>query len=453
MKTAFATALFTLFLTLFSPHSSGAASDHALISIRPNGETMGIVVECTSDTLLDISCSKDTIISIGQDKSFVIIIHDKQREKWHNIYVPGGFHTSTKIDISISNGAVATTPHEILTYSNCIFNFVKVFQSPYSMYDSDARTCIDSVIRSCALFNIDDSVFADRRKYLAHFDSVWKQPTISLLTLIKELLFLQPTSSRTSGTVALPESSTEGSKIRLALQAMCFRILEDEIKASKSSSGAPTDFAFILSRLDSTFKGKCKCELAGVSQYFVSPGIPGFSKDDDGALQLLLRMSGSGNDESCFRTYEAYRKIEKAISVDQLSFVQGIRIDGSEQVFNFNRDSVYILHFWGTWCQSCLSALPELESLTTDLRPKGIEVVHIAYEPKQNVQKWRTKAATLSGNNLLVLYNANAKHILNELQVTAFPTYLIVGRDGKIEKRSSYVNEIRGWFESTSTSR
>ncbi|MSR00779.1 MAG: TlpA family protein disulfide reductase [Gammaproteobacteria bacterium] len=50
-----------------------------------------------------------------------------------------------------------------------------------------------------------------------------------------------------------------------------------------------------------------------------------------------------------------------------------------------------VINFWATWCAPCRREIPLLRQLRTERRSKGVEVIGIAVDFREDVQKYATK--------------------------------------------------------------
>jgi len=87
-----------------------------------------------------------------------------------------------------------------------------------------------------------------------------------------------------------------------------------------------------------------------------------------------------------------------------------------------------LLDFWATWCAPCRKAMPPVEQISRDYKEQGLIVLSVdAGEDRDTVQAFLKKTplpypALLSGES----------EILKDYQVTAYPTFVLVGSDGRI---------------------
>jgi thiol-disulfide isomerase/thioredoxin len=95
------------------------------------------------------------------------------------------------------------------------------------------------------------------------------------------------------------------------------------------------------------------------------------------------------------------------------------------------KGNVVVLDFWATWCPPCRASLPNLNRLSNDpkLAARGLKVIAInAHEPSQDVEPF------LQSNHysLPVAMDPDAA-AERAYDVTAYPTTLVIGRDGLVK--------------------
>jgi thiol-disulfide isomerase/thioredoxin len=107
------------------------------------------------------------------------------------------------------------------------------------------------------------------------------------------------------------------------------------------------------------------------------------------------------------------------------------------------KDKVVLVDIFGSWCPTCHDATPELLQLYRRYRSKGLEIVGLAFESTgdtaidgRQVRRYRDKYKVpfpllLAGIN-------NEESIASALpqlkNVTAFPTTVFLGRDGRVRR-------------------
>lgn len=101
-------------------------------------------------------------------------------------------------------------------------------------------------------------------------------------------------------------------------------------------------------------------------------------------------------------------------------------VDGHQVTLAGLRDKVVLLDFWDTWCGPCRKELPVLTSLEKAWAPKGLLVVRITDEPREDIQAFLKK--TQQDFPTLV----NGAGVFKAFGVTGIPTLVLIDRSGKI---------------------
>ena len=117
--------------------------------------------------------------------------------------------------------------------------------------------------------------------------------------------------------------------------------------------------------------------------------------------------------------------------------------DGNEISLASYKGKVVLLDFWGSWCGPCRASHPHLKELYSKYKDKGFEIIAIANETAKTPEEQKTKwlaAIEKDGINWVHILNneeAEKQNLVKEYRVNAFPTKILVDKDGKILLRIS----------------
>jgi thiol-disulfide isomerase/thioredoxin len=112
--------------------------------------------------------------------------------------------------------------------------------------------------------------------------------------------------------------------------------------------------------------------------------------------------------------------------------------DGNEINLAAYKGKVVLLDFWGSWCGPCRASHPHLKELYAKYKNKGFEIIAVASEtaktPEEQREKWLAAIKKDDINWIHVLNNEEKEKqdIVKDYRVTAFPTKILLDKDGKI---------------------
>ncbi len=113
-------------------------------------------------------------------------------------------------------------------------------------------------------------------------------------------------------------------------------------------------------------------------------------------------------------------------------------MDGAEIDLAALRGKVILLDFWATWCGPCKREMPNLEKLHKEFGDQGVVVIGM------NVGEDRSTIETFLKDAKLTYPVApieDSSDLIAQLSVSAYPTAVVVDREGKIR---SYEVGVRG---------
>lgn len=93
-------------------------------------------------------------------------------------------------------------------------------------------------------------------------------------------------------------------------------------------------------------------------------------------------------------------------------------------------EKLTLIDFWATWCKPCNKAIPELNKIYSMYKDKGVEIIGINCDGPRSISKVAPLANSLQ-IKYPVLIDIDAE-IMNDLNLMAYPTLLIVDGNGKI---------------------
>jgi thiol-disulfide isomerase/thioredoxin len=90
------------------------------------------------------------------------------------------------------------------------------------------------------------------------------------------------------------------------------------------------------------------------------------------------------------------------------------------------KGKVVLVDCWGTWCGPCVASLPKLKELYKEFHDQGLEIIGVAADEKEELEQFLAKQP-LPWDHIIDAEGTLAA----SLGVEAYPTLLLVDRDGK----------------------
>ena len=101
------------------------------------------------------------------------------------------------------------------------------------------------------------------------------------------------------------------------------------------------------------------------------------------------------------------------------------------------RGKVVYLDFWGTWCAPCMQEMPA--SIELKKKMEGRDVAFVFISVNDTEAKWQKVLAAqhLTSANSVHLRSPEHDDVASRYQVQGYPTYWLIGRDGRILTRTA----------------
>ena len=128
------------------------------------------------------------------------------------------------------------------------------------------------------------------------------------------------------------------------------------------------------------------------------------------------------------------RSIRHATVGSVVPDLTGSRMDGVEEALSDYRGRVVLLDFWATWCKPCIAALPTLRELAADLPAERFVLLAVSVDAELETAVEFTKEEPMPWANWHV---GMTSELTSVLDVSAFPTYILLDEQGRILARTS----------------
>jgi thiol-disulfide isomerase/thioredoxin len=115
------------------------------------------------------------------------------------------------------------------------------------------------------------------------------------------------------------------------------------------------------------------------------------------------------------------------------------------KVTDFQKDKVYVVEFWATWCGPCVASMPHIVEMQKEYSEKGVQIISISDEPLDTVKEFLDRSVPRSEKemtfaDLTKSYclttdpdGSSNKDYMEAASQNGIPCAFLVGKDGKIE--------------------
>jgi thiol-disulfide isomerase/thioredoxin/outer membrane lipoprotein-sorting protein len=116
---------------------------------------------------------------------------------------------------------------------------------------------------------------------------------------------------------------------------------------------------------------------------------------------------------------------------------RGVSLDGKTYNLAELKGKSVLLDFWASWCGPCIRSMPTLEKMHNDYRDQGLVVLGIDVgEKRETVEKFLTTKPIP-----YPVIMGDEAGIPSAYGITVFPTFVMIGPDGKVAATQFGLNE------------
>jgi len=115
------------------------------------------------------------------------------------------------------------------------------------------------------------------------------------------------------------------------------------------------------------------------------------------------------------------------------------KLDGQTLRSEDLKDKIVVLDFWATWCENCVSEIPEFNKLEKEYSSRRVKVIGLAVQSgwasdiQKFVKQYNMRYTVLVGNDDTV----------SDFGVISFPNTYVIGPGWKVYKKYSGVSETK----------
>jgi thiol-disulfide isomerase/thioredoxin len=164
--------------------------------------------------------------------------------------------------------------------------------------------------------------------------------------------------------------------------------------------------------------------------------LPVLFKGDRGTLKrvLTLDINATANDSE-FKLQRSEKKVKKEdiLAKGLLPLGQAapefdvLDSNGERLSLSSFKGKLLLIDFWGTWCQPCINAMPELKALFDSHGSKGLSMVSMAVADEKGDPTGFMKSKGYNWTSV-----PRGESAAKAYQVSLFPSLYLIGKDGTV---------------------
>lgn len=448
------------------------ASDKTVISAYCMNkiEKWSLTVMNGNDTVENVRLNSNVILQEESGVTYSLSLTCDGQRAYYFILFPSIKFSQDTVLIGVSIDSLSCNKSEVISYSKLILGSrMHLFDYRNSTDDSiGAKSVIDSA--RALIQNLPEIYYAESGDSIL-FEYISEQVVNPTLTFIESLqcrtMILLDTRNKDQSVTNYVDDTLQKRAIQgcgslnyipnkampldayYLCQAITSIVLEQsvrQLKKFKTDNGieSPT-LIEIAKKLEIAFGIHIGCEIAGIIVYELShhvdkQGTPHSCSDP--LFSLVKQMIVSESSLQCYRVAIENESLCNVYENRFMTSVIGVGRDGNKKEIALSVDSIYVLHYWGTWCSPCVQQHKEVEAVSDLLSNAGVKMIHLAYEKQDRFQKWLDFIDDTPQENLFVRSDNDSINIVNEYRVQTFPSFILVGRDNKIVERVYDVTKL-----------
>lgn len=159
------------------------------------------------------------------------------------------------------------------------------------------------------------------------------------------------------------------------------------------------------------------------------------SRDEEGLAEVrkYLDFDGPKPEEATARKILVNPRVARDTLAPEFTVQTS---DGSKFSLAANQGKVVVIDFWATWCPPCRESVPEIKDLLKKYPADRLVVISASADTEE--AKWQEFIA--KKQMTWAQYLDKDGHLAELFGVNAFPTYIVIDREGFIRKRLEGMN-------------
>lgn len=133
------------------------------------------------------------------------------------------------------------------------------------------------------------------------------------------------------------------------------------------------------------------------------------------SLIVVLLLSGCGSSP------------REKVQAPRVTFEPADKVGGNVSIDDY-KGKVVLLDFWATWCGPCVQTMPQLDGLYKEFKDKGLVVVGVTNEKREEVQPFLRDKLHVSYPIML----DTAEQAWTGFEIKTIPMLFVIDKEGMV---------------------
>ena len=148
---------------------------------------------------------------------------------------------------------------------------------------------------------------------------------------------------------------------------------------------------------------------------------------------LITTEEGKKDFKEIVKKFESIQQEWEHLRTDKVPDFTFEDVNGEMITLSNFRGKFVLLDVWNIYCGPCMNQIPYLKKMEPKLEKMGVVVIGVSCDPQNIKDKWRATVRNKGMSGIQVIMdNGRDSHFMTDYAIIGFPTFCLIGPDGKM---------------------